>query len=101
MKMGGHGVIVAAAGKTEHYAAFPVHPIASVTGAGDSLAAGTLWALITQQQSTTPTTIDFKQTNLHSAVKFGLAAAKMSLESSAAINPKLQATALAQIIEKK
>lgn len=97
MKMGAQGAIVAANGKTVHYPAIPVSPIVSVTGAGDSLAAGTLWALMVQH-STTSTKVDFTQSTLHSAIKFGLAAAKMSLESSAAINTQLQATAINKIV---
>lgn len=90
MKMGAHGVIVGADDKIVHYPAFPLaQPLVSVSGAGDSLAAGTIWALLAQP-STTP--------SVHSAIKFGLAAAKMSLESAATVNPLLRVRTLQQIL---
>lgn len=95
MKMGANGVIVAAEGKIRHYPAIPLtQPLVSVSGAGDSLAAGTIWSLVAQ-----PTTNANKaRPSLHTAIKFGLAAAKMSLESAATVNPLLRSTTLHQIV---
>lgn len=87
VKMGPNGVIVVAENKTVHYPALPLAQIVSVSGAGDSLAAGIIWSLIAQ-----------KQVSLHVAVKFGLASARMSLESVATINPLLTASTLHQIV---
>jgi len=95
MKMGASGVIVGAEDKVLHYPALPLtrSPV-SVSGAGDSLAAGTIWSIVSQ-----PTTsLNIRPTSVHTAVKFGLAAAKMSLESTATINPLLCASSLDQIL---
>lgn len=92
MKMGANGVIVGADGKILHYPAIALtQPLVSVSGAGDSLAAGTIWALLAHR------TTD-QQPSLHDVVKFGLAAAKLSLESAATVSPLLHSTTLHQIV---
>ena len=114
MKMGPNGVIVGADGKTRHYPAIPlIRPLVSVSGAGDSLAAGTIWSLVAPQatnpktnsntntNTNTNTNVNMQQPSpsLHTAIGYGLAAARMSLESTATVNPLLHATTLHQIVQ--
>jgi len=90
VKIGANGVIVSADGQTTHYKAYPISSLefVSVTGAGDSLDAGTIFGITKFGHS------------VHSAVKFGLAAANLSLKSKSAINPDLSASVVQQIVAK-
>lgn len=92
VKLGAHGVIVGAEGITLHYPAIAVSEVTSVTGAGDSLAAGTIWALLNNSKNSN------NLNSLHLAIKFGLAAANLSLKSKDAINPIISPVILHQIV---
>lgn len=95
VKLGANGAIVSAEGRTVHYPPMPTPNIVSVTGAGDSLAAGTIYSLLTQQSSAKK---DISRSSLHEAIKFGLAAAHLSLQSSDAVSPLLSGTLIQQIV---
>eukprot|EP00026_Physarum_polycephalum_P003574 Phypoly_transcript_03587.p1 GENE.Phypoly_transcript_03587~~Phypoly_transcript_03587.p1 ORF type:complete len:627 (+),score=58.48 Phypoly_transcript_03587:523-2403(+) len=99
MKMGPKGVIVATKDKVVHYPAFPLsHPLISVSGAGDSLAAATVWHLVTRATPSKNEDLQNIRPSLHESIKFGLAAAKLSLESASTVSPLLHATALNHVI---
>jgi sugar/nucleoside kinase (ribokinase family) len=108
LKMGGAGVVVRTEGRTAHYPALPVDSIASVTGAGDSLVAGTIWAMFSHVLATPTLTYESAnkddnthQSSLHASIQYGLAAAKLSLSSNEAVSPHLSPNAIFQMIHQQ
>ncbi len=89
VKLGAQGVIVAEKGIVKHYPAVVANKIESVTGAGDSLAAGTIWALL-HSLSSPP--------SLHEAIKYGLVTASLSLQVKEAINPNISIALVKEIV---
>jgi fructose-1-phosphate kinase PfkB-like protein len=61
--------------------------VVSVTGAGDCLVGGVVWALLTQRQSNE---ISLSE-RLIESLPYGMAAAKFTVESEAAVSPKISA----------
>lgn len=94
IKMGENGALLATSTKLgsdflgfsnffyKHYHAFKPSRILDVTGAGDSLVGGTVWALLQGH-------------SIEQSLQFGLKAARLSLESDSAVSPILSKDLLA------